>query len=63
MNVYECNSADIFMRRKMECPIQRGEAKLNRTFHFSSNENICTIVRMKNIYHLFYITSKNIFVI
>ena len=30
----------------------------NRIFHLSPNENICTITRMKNIHHLFYITSK-----
>ena len=48
------------MRWKIECSIQRGEAKLSRTFHFSPNENSCTIVRMKNIHYFFYITSKNI---
>ena len=25
MNGYECDGTDIFMRRKMECSIQRGE--------------------------------------
>ena len=43
----------------MECSIQIGKAKLNRTFHLSSNENICTIARMKIIHYLFYIISKN----
>ena len=33
MNGYECNGTDIFMRLEMECSIQRGIAKLNRTFH------------------------------
>ena len=45
----------------MECSIQEGKAKLNRTFYLSPNENICTIAKMKNIHYLFYITSKNIF--
>ena len=31
MNGYECNDTDVFMRRKIECSVQRGEAKLNRT--------------------------------
>ena len=43
MNGYECDGTDIFMERKMECSIQLGEAKLNRTFHLSPNEGICTI--------------------
>ena len=59
MNSYECNGTDIFIRWKIKCSIQRGEAKLNRTFKISPNENICTIARMKNIHYLFYITSKN----
>ena len=33
MNVYECNGTNIFMRWKMKCSIQRGEAELNGTFH------------------------------
>ena len=57
---YECDGTDIFMSWKIKCSIQRGEAKLNRTFHISPNENICTIVRMINIHYLFYITSKNL---
>ena len=36
------------------------EVKLNRTFHLSPHENICTIELMKNIHYLFYITSTNI---
>ena len=47
MNVYECNGTNIFMRWKMKCSIQRGEAELNGTFHLSPNENICSIARMK----------------
>ena len=47
MNVYECNGTNIFMRWKMKCYIQRGEAELNGTFHLSPNENICSIARMR----------------
>ena len=54
MNVYECNGTNIFMRWKMKCSIQRGEAELNGTFYLSPNENICSIARMKNIHYLFY---------
>ena len=60
MNVYECNGTHIFMRWKMKCSIQRGEAELNGTFHLSPHENICSIARMKKHY-LFYITAKSIF--
>ena len=42
----------------MECSIQRSEAKLRRTFHFSWKESICSIRRMKNIHYFFYITSN-----
>ena len=45
-----------------ESPIQGGEAKLNRVFHLSTNENICTIAQMKNIHYLFSITLKYVFV-
>ena len=61
MNGYECDGTEIFSRRKMECSLQRGEAKLNRTFHISPDENICTIAGMKNNHYLFYITSKKYF--
>ena len=47
----------------MECSIQRGGAELNGTFQLSTNEHIRTIARMKNIHYLFYITSKQNFVI
>ena len=47
MNVYEYNGTNIFIRWKMKCSIQRGEAELNGTFHFSPNENICSIARMR----------------
>ena len=47
MNVYECNGTNIFIRWKMKCSIQRGEAELNSTFHLSPNENICSIARMR----------------
>ena len=53
MNDYECDGTDTFISWKIECSIQRGEAKLNRTFHLSPNENICTIARMKNTHYLF----------
>ena len=52
MNGYKHSGTNIFMRRKIECSIQRGEAKLNRTFHLSLNEDICTIGRMKDIHYL-----------
>ena len=60
MNVYECNGTNIFMRWKMKCSIQRGEAELNGTFHLSPNENICSIARMRNIHYLFYITCTKV---
>ena len=47
MNVYDCNGTNIFMRWKIKCSIQRGEAELNGTFHLSPNKNICSIVRMR----------------
>ena len=47
MNVYECNGTNIFIRWKMKCSIQQGEAELNGTFDLSPNENICSIARMK----------------
>ena len=31
----------------MKCSIQQGEAELNGTFHFSPNENICSIARIR----------------
>ena len=61
MNVYECNGTNIFMRWKMKCSIQRGEAELNGIFHLSPNENICSIARMrKHSLFLFYITCTKI---
>ena len=44
----------------MKCSIQRGKAELNRTYHFSLNENICSTARMRNIHYLFYITCTKI---
>ena len=35
-------SAMVQMRGKIECSYQQGKAKLNKTFHLSPNENICT---------------------
>ena len=52
MDIYECKGTYIFMRWKMKCSIQRGEAELNDTFHFLPNENMCSIARM----NMFYIT-------
>ena len=44
MNVsHSCDSTGIFIRRKMKCYIQLHFAPLNRTFHLSLHENICTI--------------------
>ena len=44
MNAFHsCNGTAIFIRWKTECSIQLGFASLNRTFHLSSHENICTI--------------------
>ena len=56
MDGYEWDGTDIFMRLKIECSIQRDEAKFNRIFHLSPSENICTIARMKDIHCLFNIT-------
>ena len=47
MNVYECNGTNIFMRWKMKCSIQRGEAEMNGTFHLSPNESIFSISQMR----------------
>ena len=47
-----------FHEVKIKCSIQRGVAKLNRTFYLSPHENICTIARMKNIHYLFYNIKK-----
>ena len=46
MNVYECNGTNIFMRWKMKCSIQLGEAELNGTFHLSLNETTFSIARI-----------------
>ena len=43
-----CAMVDIFMKLKMECSIQRSEAKFNRTSH------ILPIVQMKNIRYSLY---------
>ena len=59
MNVYECNGTNIFMRWKMKCSIQRGEAKLNGTFHLSPNENI-PLHELENIHYLLYIICTKI---
>ena len=51
LNGFECDGTDIFMRWKIESYIQRGEAKLDRTFNLSPNENIRIIARMENIHY------------
>ena len=42
---------------------RRGQGLLDKTFHLSPNENICTIAQMKIIHYLFYLTLKIFFVI
>ena len=58
MNVCEFNDSIIVMSWKIEHSIERGEAKLNRMFSLSTNENNRTIEQMKNIHYLFYMTPK-----
>ena len=59
MNGYEFNSANIVMSLKIL--FNEASAELNRiNVNLSTNENICTIERMKNIHYLFYTTSKKI---
>ena len=44
MNVFHsCDVTYIFIRWKMNCSIQLGFDSLNRIFHLSHHENICTI--------------------
>ena len=55
MNVFHsCDGTDIFMRGKIKSSIQQGEAKLNRTFNLSLNENIRTIALI-TIHYLYII--------
>ena len=49
MKVYDCNSKNIFLRCKMECSNQQGEADLNGTFHLSPNSN--AIFEFLNFYN------------
>ena len=52
MNGYEFNSANIFMSWKINILFNEASAKLNRiNVNLSTNENICTIERMKNIHY------------
>ena len=61
MNGYEFNNANIFMSWKINILFNEASAELNRiNVNLSTNENICTIERMKNIHYLFYTTSKKI---
>ena len=53
MNVFHlCNGKNIFIRWKIKCSIQLSFALLNRTFHLSAHENICTIALI-NIHCLY----------
>ena len=47
MNVYEYNGKNIFMRGKIDCSIQRGDAVLNGIINLSPNENVLTIALIK----------------
>ena len=61
MNVYEFNSAIIFMSWKIEYSIQRGEAELNRMFNLSTNENNSNIERMvKHLLFVLYNTKEDL---
>ena len=60
MNVYECNGTNIFMRGKMKCSIQRGEAELNGTFIFHRMKIFVPLHEWENIHYLFYITCTKI---
>ena len=63
MNVYHsCNGTNIFIRWKMKCSIQRGEAELNGTFHLSPHENICTIALI-NIHYLYNKAGKHVIIL
>ena len=44
----------LFSFGEMKCSIQRGFASLNRTFHLSPHENICTIALI-TIHYLYII--------
>ena len=50
MNAFNsCDGTAIFIRLEMKCSIQRGKAELNRTFHLSPHENICTIALLHEV--------------
>ena len=49
-----CDGTAIFIRLEMKCSIQLGFASLNRTFHLSPHENICTIALI-TIHYLYKI--------
>ena len=48
MNVYGCNNKNIFMRIKMECSNQRGEAEFIKTFYLAPNENFLALHECKH---------------
>ena len=60
MNAFNsCDGTSNFIRREMKCSIQLGFASLNRTFHLSPHENICTIALITihylyNIQHIYW---------
>ena len=55
MNAFNsCDGTPIFIRGEMKCSIQLGFASLNRTFHLSPHENICTIALI-TIHYLYNI--------
>ena len=55
MNAFNsCDGTSIFIRCEMKCSIQLGFASLNRTFHLSPHENICTIALI-TIHYLYII--------
>ena len=56
MNAFNsCDGTAIFIQWEMKCSIQLGFASLNRTFHLSPHENICTI-SLITIHYLYTIT-------
>ena len=62
MNAFNsCDGTSNFIRCEMKCSIQLGFASLNRTFHLSPHENICTIALI-TIHYLYNIHFVNNFV-
>ena len=60
MNVFNsCDGTYIFIRLKMKFSIQLGFASLNRMFHLSPHENICTIALI-TIHYLYINRFSNV---